>query len=190
MAEANASSDCPYSFPKATRSEALDAILAHECLRGEDGRWRLSWTLPSRSEHPYFTESGGDDVAPEETELWQKHCRTNPEIFDLATQSITEKYFSRAAATWPATDAGRYTFCSGGIGHPNVICLETIDGAEIDFANRGEFGALLDALPDTAIRDIWKLLRVTDQDSLSYTHLTLPTIYPFKFSVLAVSLKK
>jgi len=159
MVLAHASSECPYSFPRMTRSEALQDLLSHDCLKGEDGRWRLSWALPSRSDHPYFKPSASDLDDP-----WQKHCEAHPELFDLAAQSLLERYFSGGVTTWPESDDGRYAFCSGGLSNPDVICLESIDGAEIDFASRGEFGALLDALPDTALRDIWKLQQVTDHN--------------------------
>lgn len=160
MVRANVSPDCPYIFPRVTRSDALSVILSHRCTQGEDGRWRLSWTLPAHNMHPYFNRQGKTD----EKSSWQKYCSENPELFDLAMQAVTEPYYAAALSTWPDSDAGRYTFCPGGPEDPNAICLETIDGAEIDFGNRGEFGAFLDALPDTALRDIWKLLRTTDHN--------------------------
>ncbi len=160
MVSAHFSAACPYTFPKISRSDALEAILSQDCLQGEDGRWRLSWSLPTRADHPYFTPTNEAD----ENEVWQRYCTSNPEIFDLAAHAVTEPYFSGGVTTWPRSDAGRYDFTSGGISHPEVICLKSIDGAEVDFATRGEFGALMDALPDVAVRDIWKLVRVIDQD--------------------------
>jgi hypothetical protein len=157
MVQADASSDCPFSFPEISRSEALSAILSHPCLQGEDGRWRLSWALPDRTTHPMFKPK-------ENMDGWTRHCIANPELYDLATTTVIEPYLCGAATTWPRSDAGRYVFETGGTEHPDVLCLLSIDGVEIDFNTRGEFGKLLDALPDVAVRDIWKLVQVTDND--------------------------
>jgi len=148
---------CPYVFPASSKSEMIADILGHDCLKGDDGKWRISWDA-FLNYHTILTNEDGEE------NVWSLHLAVNPEIVHDVINDILEPYFTGRIGTFPKTDDGRYGFVSGGINQPMQICLDLIDMEPFSFHSRGEFGRFIDQLTDTAVRDIWKLIRVLDHD--------------------------
>jgi hypothetical protein len=161
MIAANVDPGCPYKFPEKSRSQMIAEVLDHNCLKDEKGNWRISWdtNLDEQS-----TVIGSSDQTDQSTEDWKFHYEANPEIFHHITGEILEPFFSGKIGTWPPSDAGRYSFTSGGLQNATSMCLESIDGADIGFTSKGDMGKFLNDLPDSAVRDVWKLLIVVDRD--------------------------
>lgn len=167
MIRANTDPECPYDFPARTRHEMISDLFSHDCIR-KDGRWCISWDTQVDGASISEKVASSDPDASD----WINYYLDNPEIYFSVALDVTADFFNGCVGTWPKTDAGRYGFGAAGKENPEVICLTCIDGADMSFLSRGDLGIFLNDLNDSAVRDIWKLVRVVDHD-LSYQALSL-----------------
>lgn len=161
MIKADKDAACPYSFPAATRRRMISDILDHHMARDGLDKWRLAWQATISEELAREGQVRGDKS---HDGAWTSHYSDHPEAFHQAQVAALEDFLTGNIGTWPKSDVGRYEFAMTSAGNDADIYLDRIDGAEIAFGNKAEIGVFLDQLGDSGIRDIWKLVRVLDQD--------------------------
>lgn len=160
MIAADRSMTCPYSFPARSQAEMVADLMTHGMSRDEQGQFRFSWASEITHEDAVF--GGARDA---ENPDWLTVYAGTPEIFHQIHGEVFEPFFTGDFATWPKTDQGRYGF--GATDSPecqSILTLETVEGVDMAFSSRGDLGRLLDSLPVSALREIWKLVRVVDHE--------------------------